>query len=221
MLCSLRFICTMELCGQSTTPTETYDVSGSEIGEAYLHIHLSRAIVLLGLGVGLCVTHLNHKDKLTWLSILFALVCFPQHLLQVPWCTFSPVWSSMIAFAMFLYILGMLFTSCFHSRIQVTSKNRRRTTLGSHIWTRRKIFWRHARLSRESYIRHAMNNKFRRSLGDVIYLAQRFRSRSVERQILAQLQLRRYQVRRSVFEFARREGQLSNYILRLVLEGGF
>ena len=64
----------MELCGQSTTPTETYEVSGSEIGEAYLHIHLSRAIVLLGLGVGLCVTHLNHKDKLTWLSIFFALV---------------------------------------------------------------------------------------------------------------------------------------------------
>ena len=165
MLCSLRFVCTMELCGQSTTPTETYEVSGSEIGEAYLHIRLSRAIVLLGLGSGLCVTYLNHKDKLTWLSILFALVCFSQHLLQVPRSTFSPVWSSMIAFAMFLYILGMLFTSCFHSRIQLTSKNRRRTTLGSHIWTRRKIFWRHARLSRESYIRHAMNNKLEALFG--------------------------------------------------------
>ena len=71
----------------------------------------------------------------------------------------------MIAFAMFLYILGMLFTSCFHSRIQLTSKNRRRTTLGSHIWTRRKLFWRHARLSRESYIRHAMNNKLEALFG--------------------------------------------------------
>ena len=71
----------------------------------------------------------------------------------------------MITFAMFLYILGMLFTSCFHSRIQLTSKNRRRTALGSHIWSRRKIFWRHARLSRESYIRHAMNNKLEALLG--------------------------------------------------------
>ena len=144
MLCSLRFVCTMELCGQSTTPTETYEVSGSEIGEAYLHIRLSRAIVLLGLGSGLCVTYLNDKDKLTWFSILFALVCFSEHLLQVPRSTFSPVWSSMIAFAMFLYILGMLFTSCFHSRIQLTSMSRRRTTLGSHIWSRGRVFWRNA-----------------------------------------------------------------------------
>ena len=39
---------------------------------------------------------------------------------------------------------------------------------------------------------------WRHSLGHVVHLAQRFRSRFVERQILVQLQLRRYQARRCV-----------------------
>ena len=56
---------------------------------------------------------------------------------------------------------------------------------------------------------------WRHSLGHVVHLAQRFRSRFVERQILVQLQLRRYQARRSVFEFARWEALLSNSYLLL------
>ena len=96
---------------------------------------------------------------------MFAGLWSSQEFVQVPWSTFSPILSSMIPLAMFLYILGLLFTTCFHSRIQLTSMSRRRTTLGSHIWSRRKIFWRHARVSRYSYIIHARNNRLETLFG--------------------------------------------------------
>ena len=156
----------MGLCCQSTTQTQNYDVSESDYREIYLLTHLSRAFVPLGnLGLRLCGSHITHKEKQTSFSITSAWVWFSQEFLHVPWSTFSPILSSMIALAIFVYILGRLFTSCFNSRIQLYSKNRRRTTLGSHIWSRRKIFWRHAGLSRETYIIHARNNKLKTLFG--------------------------------------------------------
>ena len=47
---------------------------------------------------------------------------------------------------------------CLHSRIYRNSMNLRRTTLRSHIWSRRKVLWRHAGVSRASYIALALND---------------------------------------------------------------
>ena len=141
MLCLLRFLCTMGLCWQPTKQIQNYEVLGSDHRGIYFLTYLSRAFVpLRNLGSGMCGLHIKHKEKQSRLSIMFARVWCSYAFLQVPWSTFSPILSSVIAIAIFVYILGMLFTSCFHSRIQLTSKSRRRTTLGSHIWSRRKIF---------------------------------------------------------------------------------
>ena len=53
-----------------------------------------------------------------------------------------------------------LLTRYLHYRIHRNSINRRRATLGSHIWSRRKVFWRHARVSRASFIAHAFKNRY-------------------------------------------------------------
>ena len=49
-----------------------------------------------------------------------------------------------------------LLTSCLNSRIDRKSRSRRRKDLGSHIWSRRRVFWRNAGVSRESYIALAL-----------------------------------------------------------------
>ena len=67
--------------------------------------------------------------------------------------------TAIIPVAILMYILGMLFRCCFWSRIHLNPKNRRRTNLGSHIWSRRRILWRHARVSRVSYIALAMKSR--------------------------------------------------------------
>ena len=40
-----------------------------------------------------------------------------------------------------------LLRSCLHSRIYNKLRTRRRSTLGSHIWSRRRVFWRNAGVS--------------------------------------------------------------------------
>ena len=45
----------------------------------------------------------------------------------------------------------LLLLRCFNSMLYHNSMNRRRTTLGSHTWSRRRIFWRHAGVSRKSF----------------------------------------------------------------------
>ena len=83
--------------------------------------------------------------------------------LSPPWKTIiqsvSVQLTAIILVAILMYILGMLFTSCFWSRIHLNPKNRRRTNLGSHIWSRRRILWRHARVSRVSYIALALKSR--------------------------------------------------------------
>ena len=58
-------------------------------------------------------------------------------------------------------IVSILFvlTWCFCSRIRRYSTTHRRTTRGSHIWSRRKVFWRHARVSRATFIAHAFKSR--------------------------------------------------------------
>ena len=73
--------------------------------------------------------------------------------------------TAIIPVVMLVYILGVLFTSCFRSRIHLDSMNRRRTNLGSHVWSRRKVFWRHAGVSRGSYIIYAKNSKLEKLFG--------------------------------------------------------
>ena len=148
-----------------TTHTQNYEVLGSDVRGNYALTHLSRPIVLQDVGVGLCGLHINQIEKQSRLAFTFAQVWSSLDILLVPWSTFSPMLSSMTAIAMFVCILGMLFTSCFNSRIQLNSKNRRRPTLGSHIWSRRKIMWRQSRLSRDLYIRYAKNNKLETLFG--------------------------------------------------------
>ena len=80
-----------------------------------------------------------------------------------PWKTFiqsvSVQLTAILPVAILMYILGMLFTCCFWSRVHSNPKNRRRTNLGSHIWSRRRILWRHARVSRVSYIALALKSR--------------------------------------------------------------
>ena len=58
-------------------------------------------------------------------------------------------------------IVSILFvlTWCFCSRICLYSTTHRRTTWGSPIWSRRKVFWRHARVSRATFIAHAFKSR--------------------------------------------------------------
>ena len=70
-----------------------------------------------------------------------------------------------VPLTLFLYILGMLFMSCSYHKIHSYSNNRRRNGLGCHIWSRRRIFWRHAGVSRELYIIYALNNRQEKLIG--------------------------------------------------------
>ena len=58
-------------------------------------------------------------------------------------------------------IVSILFvlTWCFCSRICLYSTTHRRTTWGSPIWSRRKVFWRHARVSRATFIALAFKSR--------------------------------------------------------------
>ena len=89
--------------------------------------------------------------------------CFTCFSMSPPWKTIiqsvSAQVTAIIPVAILMYILGMLFRCCFWSRIHLNPKNRRRTNLGSHIWSRRRILWRHARVSRESYIALALKSR--------------------------------------------------------------
>ena len=58
-----------------------------------------------------------------------------------------------------IFIVFVL-SKCLRNRIHRTSIYRRQTTLGSHIWSRRRIFWRHAKVSRASYIAHALKTRY-------------------------------------------------------------
>ena len=44
-------------------------------------------------------------------------------------------------------------------RLYRKSSNHHRTTLGSCIWSRRRIFWRNAGISKEAYIAHALKSR--------------------------------------------------------------
>ena len=59
-------------------------------------------------------------------------------------------------------IVSILFllTWCLLYRIRRNSTIRRRTYHGSHIWSRRKVFWRHARVSRATFIAHAFKSRY-------------------------------------------------------------
>ena len=53
-----------------------------------------------------------------------------------------------------------LFTWCLRYSILCNLTTRRPTTHGSHIWSRRKVFWRHARVSRATFIAHALKSRY-------------------------------------------------------------
>ena len=57
-----------------------------------------------------------------------------------------------------IVLIVFVLTRCFRSRKHGNCVNRRPTNLGSHIWSRRKIFWRHAGVSRDTYITRASKN---------------------------------------------------------------
>ena len=58
-----------------------------------------------------------------------------------------------------IFCILFVLTWCFCSRICLYSTTHRRTTWGSHIWSRRKVFWRHARVSRATFIAHAFKSR--------------------------------------------------------------
>ena len=58
-----------------------------------------------------------------------------------------------------IVFLLFLFTWCLRYRIRRNSTTCRRTTHGSHIWSRRKVFWRHSGVSRATFIAHALKSR--------------------------------------------------------------
>ena len=114
------------------------------------------------LGVGLCAEPMNHAEKLLpRLSLTFAsfrsttLILFEQqHQLALDFSFFLEISRDMTSIVLIVFVL----TRCFRSRKHGNCMNRRPTNLGSHIWSRRKIFWRHAGVSRDTYIACASKN---------------------------------------------------------------
>ena len=59
-----------------------------------------------------------------------------------------------------IVFIFFVLTWCFRYRVHRNSTNGRRTTKGSHIWSRRKVFWRQARVSRATFISHALKSRY-------------------------------------------------------------
>ena len=55
----------------------------------------------------------------------------------------------------------LLITCLLHSRLYAKEIGRRRQRLGSHIWSKRRVFWRNEGVTRQSYIAHAVERDWR------------------------------------------------------------
>ena len=129
----------------------------------FIFTHLSNAFVTQQYpGLRLCERPLNHTEKplhshsvafVTWKSATLIL-CGQSRTVEYP--IFREISRDIVSIVSIFFVL----TRCLHSRIHRKSINRRRATLGSHIWSRRKIFWRHARVSRASFIALAFKSRY-------------------------------------------------------------
>ena len=113
------------------------------------------------LGVGLCGESMN-QTGLRRFSLTFAtlrsctlILCGQHHRHTLKFAMFLDIFRDMISI---VYIVCVLMTCL--SRLYRKSINHPRTTLGSCIWSRRRIFWRNAGISRESYIAHALKSRY-------------------------------------------------------------
>ena len=106
--------------------------------------HLFRAF-----GVGLCGLYIYVVLSLMSQELMHFLFCLYQHTFEFG--IFMEIFRSAISIIPLLFIL----LRCLYSRQFHNLMNRHRRNGGSHIWSRRKIFWRHAGVSRKSYIAQA------------------------------------------------------------------
>ena len=133
------------------------------ISLCFIFTHLSNALVTQRyLDLRLCGQPLNHTEKplhshsvaLSTLKSTSLIIC--EQSCTLNHSIFMEICRNIISIVSIVFVL----TRCLHYRIHRNSINRRRATSGSHIWSRRKIFWRHARVSRASYIAHALNIRY-------------------------------------------------------------
>ena len=142
-------LCLMGVCWQS----------GSHFGGNDPFTHLSKVYVPQRyMDLRLCGQSINHTEQvIPGVSFTFAslrstnLILCGHHQRTLEFGILLEIIRDMISIVCIVFVL----TRCLHFRLYRNSMNRRRTALGSHIWSRWRIFWRHAGVSRESYILHA------------------------------------------------------------------
>ena len=127
--------------------------------------HLSHPLVHPRyLGMGLSGESMNHTGKLLpRLSLTLAslrsttLILYGHHHQRtLEFAIFLEISRDIISIVSIVFVL----MRCLHSRLYRNSMSRRRTYSGSHIWSRRKFFWRQAGVSRESYVAYAFKSRY-------------------------------------------------------------
>jgi hypothetical protein len=89
--------------------------------------------------MGLCLYPISRNENMISYSEVESLWA-SQGFLEVSLSTLSSILYDIVPLTLFLFILGVLYMTCFDQRIRRYSKSRRRTGLGCHIWSRRRIF---------------------------------------------------------------------------------
>ena len=152
------FMLCFAFCFYALSFAKNYTALGSDPGGIDLLTHLSNASVPQRyLGMGLCGQPFNYTEELLpshrcpCLRLCRQLI---KHQLTLGFSFFLEISRDMTSIVFIVFVL----TRCFRSRQHRNCMTRRRTNLGSHIWTRRKIFWRHAGVSRDTYIARASKN---------------------------------------------------------------
>ena len=129
----------------------------------FIFTHLSNAFdTQRYLDLGLFGQPSNHTEKrlrshsvaLSTLKNTSLKIC--EQSCTVDHSIFMEICPNVISLISIIFVL----TRCLHYRIHRNSINRHRATLGSHIWSRKNLFWRHARVSRASYIAYALNTRY-------------------------------------------------------------
>ena len=129
----------------------------------FIIMHLSDAFVTQGyLDLRLCGQPLDHTVKLVhnnsvaFVTLKSTTLILREQSRTLRHAIFKKITRNVISIVSIVFVL----MRCLYNRIHRNSINRRRANVGSHIWSRRKIFWRHARVSRASFIAHALNNRY-------------------------------------------------------------